>query len=108
LILDERIAVRVEAMLAAGLEAEVRGLLESGVDFETPAMSGLGYREWRAYFEGRATLEEVAELIRRNTRRFARRQAAWFREDDPGIHWFDLDDAGLGPIERAVQAFLEA
>lgn len=78
-VLYARIDARVEAMMAAGLLDEVRGLFERGYHWNLPAMSGLGYREFRPYFEGRATLEEAATRLKYDTHTFARRQPAWFR-----------------------------
>ncbi|MBI3941728.1 MAG: tRNA (adenosine(37)-N6)-dimethylallyltransferase MiaA [Chloroflexi bacterium] len=98
--LDRRIEARVDRMIAAGLVEEVQRLLAEGVSPAQPALSGLGYRQIVAYLQGRLTLEEAILLIKRDTRRFARRQYAWFRLSDPKIHWFEarLDDgapAGL-------------
>src|SRR5437868_1677771 len=74
-----RIDARVDTMIAAGLLDEVRGLLERGYGWDLPAMSGLGYREFRPYFEGSATLEEAVLRLKYDTHAFARRQPAWFR-----------------------------
>jgi tRNA dimethylallyltransferase len=74
-----RIDARVDAMLAAGLLDEVRGLLERGYGWELPAMSGLGYREFEPYFAGQATLADVATRLKLDTHAFARRQPNWFR-----------------------------
>ncbi|MBN1977915.1 MAG: tRNA (adenosine(37)-N6)-dimethylallyltransferase MiaA [Anaerolineae bacterium] len=80
---------RIEAMMAAGLEDEVRRLVEAGYGWELPAMSGLGYVQFRPYFAGEAALEDVVIEIKRATRRFIRHQYNWFRLDDPAIRWFD-------------------
>jgi tRNA dimethylallyltransferase len=77
--LYRRIDTRVDAMIAAGLVEEVRRLLERGYGWDLPAMSGLGYREFRPYFEGRASLEQAIQRLKYDTHAFARRQAAWFR-----------------------------
>ena len=74
-----RIDRRVDAMLAAGLLAEVRALLERGYRWNLPAMSSLGYREFQPYFADEATLESCIERLKFNTHAFARRQPAWFR-----------------------------
>ncbi len=84
-----RADARVDAMFAAGLEAEVRRLRERGYGWELPSMAGLGYRQVRPYFEGRASLEEVATRIKLDTHDFICRQYAWFRLDDPAITWLD-------------------
>ncbi len=78
-VLYARIDARVDAMMAAGLLDEVRRLLERGYHWDLPSMSGLGYREFRPYFEGRATLEEAVARLKYDTHAFARRQPAWFR-----------------------------
>lgn len=78
-LLYARIDARVDAMMAAGLLDEVRRLLERGYHWDLPSMSGLGYREFRPYFEGRATLDEAVARLKYDTHAFARRQPAWFR-----------------------------
>jgi len=98
---------RVEAMIAAGLEDEVRRLVEAGYGWHLPAMSGLGYAQWRPYFEGQATLEEVVAEIRRATHRFIRTQYNWFRLSDPAIRWFDVARATAEEIEEAISGALE-
>jgi tRNA dimethylallyltransferase len=86
-----RIDLRVEDMLARGLEREVRQLVAAGYHFGLPSMSGLGYGEWRECLEATTSATEVARRIRKNTRRLVRAQGAWFPAHDPRIHWFDLD-----------------
>lgn len=98
---------RVEAMMAAGLEDEVRRLLEAGYGWDLPAMSGLGYVQFRPYFEGQATLEEVVAEIKRATHRFVRHQYNWFRLSDPAIRWFDVTGTAVDEVEVVVGAWLE-
>jgi tRNA dimethylallyltransferase len=74
-----RIDARIDAMLAAGLLEEVRGLLERGYGWELSAMSGLGYRQFRPYFAGESTLESCVQRLKYDTHTFARRQFNWFR-----------------------------
>jgi tRNA dimethylallyltransferase len=74
-----RIDARVDAMIADGLVEEVRGLLGRGYGWELPSLSGLGYREFRPYFAGQATLEDAIQRLKYDTHAFARRQPAWFR-----------------------------
>ncbi len=83
-----RIDARIEAMFAAGLLDEVRRLLEQGYSPHLPAMSGIGYRECVAVLQGEMTVEAAKAHMRRATRMFVRRQANWFKADDPSIHWF--------------------
>ena len=90
-LLHRRIEQRFDAMLAAGLEAELRRLVSAGYGFDLPAMSALGYREWQGYLAGEIDLVGVRDQIRRNTRRLARSQDGWFRADDPRLREFDLD-----------------
>ncbi len=99
---------RIEAMLAAGLEDEVRRLVEAGYGWHLPAMSGLGYVQFKPYFAGEATLEEVVAEIKRVTRRFIRHQHNWFRPNDPAIRWFDAAQTEPEEIEAFVKAWLEA
>ena len=76
--LREKIAERVGAMFAAGLEGEVRALIERGCDFSMQSMQAIGYKEWAGYFEKKVTLDEVREKIIINTRAYAKRQETWF------------------------------
>lgn len=103
-VLYRRIDRRVERMMEAGLEGEVRGLVAAGYGFDLPAMSGVGYGQFAPYLAGEATLDEVVREIKRATRRFVRRQANWFRRDDPRIHWLD---AAPGTTTDLCQAALE-
>jgi tRNA dimethylallyltransferase len=94
--LYDRIDARVEAMVAAGLLDEMKRLYQAGYSRQLPAMSGLGYRQLYAYFDGQMSLEEAVDRIKFETHRFARQQATWFRPDDPRIHWFDLGEEEVG------------
>jgi tRNA dimethylallyltransferase len=84
-----RIDARVDAMMAAGLVEEVRALAARGYGWDLPAMSGLGYRQIGQYLRSECDLPEAVRRIKAETRRFVRRQAAWFRPTDPAIRWFD-------------------
>lgn len=105
-VLYERIDRRVEAMMAAGLEDEVRRLVAAGYGFDLPAMSGVGYGQFRAYLAGEASLDETVQAIKRATRRFVRHQANWFRRDDPRIHWLDARADPFEPALHLVHDFL--
>ncbi|MCL6612640.1 MAG: tRNA (adenosine(37)-N6)-dimethylallyltransferase MiaA [Peptococcaceae bacterium] len=93
--LYRRIEQRVDRMIEAGLVDEVRRLLRRGLTLEHNSMRGLGYKEIAAYLQGMLSLEEAVDVLKRNTRRFAKRQLTWFRRDTR-IKWYDLDDYG-GP-----------
>lgn len=108
-ILYPRLDQRLEGMLVAGLEEEVRGLLAGGFGFDLPAMSAVGYAEWRPYFDGNAERTDVEDAIRRNLRRLVRSQHAWFGESDPRITWFDAGDrpdTPEGPLVGSIRTFL--
>jgi tRNA dimethylallyltransferase len=77
--LHARIDHRLEAMLAAGLEAEARALHDAGWNPEDPGLDSIGTREWWPYFEGRRGREETIADILASTRAYARRQETWFR-----------------------------
>lgn len=86
--LYERIDARIESMFALGLLDEVQGLLARGYSASLPSMSAIGYRECVQVLEGRMSPEQARQTMRRATRVFVRRQANWFKEDDPLIKWF--------------------
>ncbi len=102
-----RLDARIEAMFAAGLLEEVRRLLEAGVSPTLPAMTSIGYGECVAALAGRLTVEEAKAGMRRRTRLFVRRQANWFKADDPSIHWFEAGGHPLSGIEELIRNFLE-
>lgn len=87
-LLYHRIDARVEQMLQSGLVAEVQGLLRR-YSANLPPMQAIGYREIALYLRGLLSWPEAAGLIKRNTRRFAKRQFTWFRKDSR-IHWIDV------------------
>lgn len=91
--LYDRINRRVDIMLEKGLVEEVRKLVQRGYDRNTVAMQGLGYKEILAYFRGEMTLEEAVEIIKMDSRRYAKRQITWFKRYE-NIHWVDLDECG--------------
>lgn len=96
--LYQRVDERIEAMFAAGLLEEVRGLLARGYSPELPPMSAIGYRECVRVVNGELTAEQAKVEMRRATRIFVRRQANWFKEDDPNIHWFYAGESNLAEL----------
>ena len=86
--LYRRIEKRVDQMLENGLVAEARALFPLR---EYNALQTVGYRELFQHFEGNINLEEAVAEIKKNTRRYAKRQLTWFR-NDPEVHWFPPDD----------------
>ena len=89
--LYDRINLRVDKMLSAGLEEEVRGLLDKGYDENLVSMQGLGYKEFMPYFKGECSLENAIDEIKQKTRHFAKRQLTWFRRQTDGT-WIDMTD----------------
>ena len=87
-----RINRRVEKMFNAGLTGEVKALLKAGLDPRANALNSVGYREMLPYLAGEVPLEETLDLIKRNTRRFAKRQLTWFRRW-PEARWVDREQA---------------
>lgn len=80
-ILYKRIEDRVENMIAAGFEKEVRRLIEMGYLPQLKAMGGLGYKEMLGYIHNKYSLEEAVKEIKKNTKRYAKRQMTWFKRD---------------------------
>ncbi len=89
--LYRRINDRVDKMISAGLADEVKGLLQTGLDRESQSMQGIGYKETVMYLDGLVTKDEFIRILKRNTRRYAKRQYTWFsRYKD--AHIIDLDE----------------
>jgi tRNA dimethylallyltransferase len=105
-MLYARADTRLERMLADGLLAEVRALVDQGYHLGLPAMSGLGYRQMGQHLAGELSLDEAVSLIKKETRRFIRQQYNWFRLDDPAIHWFDVSGEYYAALRQVVAAFL--
>ena len=92
--LYQRIDLRVEQMLKDGLVEEVTRLKGMGYTRDMVSMQGLGYKEMLDYLDGRISLEEAVEIIKRDTRHFAKRQITWFKREKD-VCWIDksqLDD----------------
>lgn len=87
-VLYDRINQRVDLMIQSGLIDEARWLFDQKID-DLPAGKGIGYKELYPYFENTQSLEEATELIKRNSRRYAKRQLTWFR-NKMTVNWFDL------------------
>jgi len=84
-----RIEQRVDQMIEAGLEAEVKALMERGYLPGLSSMQGLGYKHFLDCFLGKMSREEAVALLKRDTRRFAKRQFTWFRRE-PEVVWVDI------------------
>ena len=89
--LYQRINKRVDRMLEQGFIDEVKRLSEHGYSHECNSLNTVGYKEALEYLNGNMTYEHAVELMKQNTRRFAKRQLTWFRADQR-IRWFDVHD----------------
>ncbi len=87
--LYERINERVDWMLNSGLLNEVKSLVEKGYSTKITSLRTVGYQEVFQFFEGKISYVDMVELIKRNSRRYAKRQLTWFRRDGR-IKWFEL------------------
>ena len=99
--LYERIGRRVDAMFEAGLEEEVRRLAELGIKGSATASKAIGYKEMLAYMNGECTLDEARELIKRNSRRYAKRQLSWIRRDGRAT-WMSMESMSAGEAARTI------
>lgn len=89
--LYKRINGRVEQMMAAGFAGEVKALLSSGYSRDLISMQSLGYRHLSLVLAGEMEMADAVDLLKRDTRHFARRQLVWFRRD-AGIRWIEMDE----------------
>ena len=101
--LYERINLRVEMMLDEGLLPEVTGLLDRGYSRELKSMQSIGYRHMCDFIAGEVSWEETVRLLKRDTRRYAKRQMTWFRKDED-IHWVERSD--IPAMQRLVEEWL--
>ena len=89
--LYERIDKRVDIMLQEGLVDEAKELMDRGLTEDHISMQAIGYKEIYQYLAGRMSLEEAVELLKKNTRHFAKRQLTWFRHERT-VTWIDKDE----------------
>ena len=105
--LYRRVDERIDVMYANGLMDEVKSLLARGYSSSLPTMSAIGYRECVQVLEGQITVEEAKQLTRRATRVYVRRQANWFKESDPNILWFRVNDGIADEIEKNIRRLVD-
>ena len=101
--LYERIDKRVDLMIEAGLVEEVRGLLNMGYAAELKSMQSIGYRHVVAFLQEKVSWEACVRTLKRDTRRFAKRQFTWFGADRQ-IHWYEAGQ--LSEIVGQIRGFL--
>jgi tRNA dimethylallyltransferase len=104
-----RIERRADALFAAGLVGEVEAFAAAGLSESNTSMKGIGYKEVFGYLRGEYGLARAVELVRRNSRRYAKRQLTWFRRY-PAARWFNLsayanEDDALADILSAWRRF---
>jgi tRNA dimethylallyltransferase len=102
-----RVDERIDTMFANGFLDEVKSLLQAGYSPTLPTMSAIGYRECIEVLEGKLTLEDAKQAIRRMTRIFVRRQANWFKESDPNIQWYQVKDGIVDEIEKNIRQLVD-
>ena len=100
--LFERIGLRVDKMIKAGFLEEVRSLL-SKYPPDLRSFSAIGYKQLIEYHEERLTFDEAVEEIKRETKKFVRRQYTWFKPSDQNIHWFSMEEGVFEEILTAVK-----
>jgi tRNA dimethylallyltransferase len=102
--LYERIDKRVDEQISAGLVGEVEGLIKQKYSFSLPSMNGIGYRQIGAYLNNEMDLEKAIDLVKRDTRHYARRQLTWFRRDKR-IEWRAVEEKE--EIDNLIEDFLD-
>ncbi|MDX1631358.1 MAG: tRNA (adenosine(37)-N6)-dimethylallyltransferase MiaA [Thermoanaerobaculia bacterium] len=107
-ILYDRIARRVDRMIAAGWVEEVEALLNSGIEESAPAFQAIGYRELARHLRGGLGLDRAVTKIVQATRRFAKRQMTWFRKE-PDVTWFPAHciDEEWPELLRSLEEWME-
>lgn len=104
--LYEKINQRVDKMIDLGLVDEVKNLLDEGLDKNSQSLKAIGYKEVISYLDGENDFDEMVDLIKKNSRHYAKRQLTWFRRDKR-IKWFDREsDTILSDIENYIDSRL--
>ncbi len=99
--LYQRIDARVDKMISEGLVEEAKDLFDKGI--ESQATQAIGYKELFTYFTEETTLEKAVEIIKQNSRRYAKRQMTWFR-NKMDVNWFDVD---FSDFQRTISEVIE-
>ena len=104
-ILYNRIEERVDIMLKNGLLEEVEALYKKGFNKKMQSMQGIGYKQLLDYFRGFSTFDEAVSIIKRDSRRYAKRQLTWFKRDKR-INWIDAKSDILKEACACTDEFL--
>ena len=104
--LYENINQRVDKMIDLGLIDEVKNLLDEGLDKNSQSLKAIGYKEVISYLDGEIDFDEMVDLIKKNSRHYAKRQLTWFRRDKR-IKWLDREsETILSDIENYIDSRL--
>ena len=99
--LYQRIDNRVDKMVEDGLVKEIKSLLDKGLNFNNQSMTGIGYKEFKGYFDSTNTLEECIQMVKINSHHFAKRQYTYFN-NQLEVNWYDNVDDALRKIEEWI------
>ena len=105
-VLYDRINKRVDVMYETGLVEEVKALFDEGIPAESQSIRAIGYKELYDYFKGLISLEESKELIKRNSRRYAKRQYTWFN-NQMDVTWFKVDVQHFDKTVKEVLTYVQ-
>ena len=105
-VLYDRINKRVDTMYETGLVEEVKALFDEGIPAESQSIRAIGYKELYDYFKGLISLEESKELIKRNSRRYAKRQYTWFN-NQMDVTWFKVDVQHFDKTVKEVLTYVQ-
>lgn len=105
-VLYERINQRVDSMMKQGLLQEIDDLMKKNYSNNLQSMKAIGYKEWFNYYKGIQTLDETLELIKKNSRNYAKRQYTWFNNQTP-VKWFEVNLEDFNQTIKAVISDLE-
>ena len=95
-------------MFEMGLQEEIEELIAQGLQAQGTPGQALGYKEFFPYFSGQSTLEDCLELLKRNSRRYAKRQLTWFRALSD-IQWFDLEEySGASGLNQLLEEIISS
>ena len=100
--LYEKIEERIDQMLKADLIGEVKGLISEGYDRKLTSMQGIGYKEVAEHLHGKYDHDELVNILKQNTRNFAKRQMTWFRRFK-NVNWFNVEKLNTGDIINLVK-----
>lgn len=104
-VLYDRIDHRVDIMIENGFIEEVKMLLAGGISEQSQSMQAIGYKHLIKYLKGEMSLSEAVELIKRDSRRYAKRQLTWFRRDER-VNWFFTDKSTQDDIVQSILKLL--